>query len=82
MSQATRRWISEKVKSLRDPQILPFHEILDAGMVDRALRGANAQNRAFAAKLEDIVGGFCLGLCKSPYHVNGWACDAAQGQLR
>ena len=37
MSQATRRWISEKVKSLRDPQILPFHEILDAGMVDRAL---------------------------------------------
>jgi len=37
VSQATRRWISEKVKSLRDPQILPFHEILDAGMVDRAL---------------------------------------------
>jgi guanine deaminase len=50
--------------------------------VERAaerLRSANAQNRAFAAKLEDIVGGFCLGLCKSPYHVNGWACDAVKG---
>lgn len=38
MSQATRRWISENVKSLRDPQILPFHDVLDAAMVDRALR--------------------------------------------
>ena len=38
MSQATRRWISEKVKSLRDSQILPFHDVLDAAMVDRALR--------------------------------------------
>jgi hypothetical protein len=38
VSQATRRWISEKVKSLRDSQILPFHDILDAAMVDQALR--------------------------------------------
>ena len=38
MSQATRRWISEKVNSLRDSQILPFHDVLDAAMVDRALR--------------------------------------------
>ena len=38
MSQAARRWISEKVKSLRDPQIPPFHDNLDAGMVNRALR--------------------------------------------
>jgi len=37
VSQATRRWISEKVKSLRDSQILPFDDILDAGMVNRAL---------------------------------------------
>jgi 5-methylthioadenosine/S-adenosylhomocysteine deaminase len=46
--------------------------------VERAaerLQGANAQNRAFAAKLEDIVGGFCMGLCKSPYHVHRWACE-------
>jgi hypothetical protein len=37
MSQATRRWISEKVKSLRDSQVLPFHDVLDAGMVNQAL---------------------------------------------
>ncbi len=37
MSQATRRWISEEVQSLRDSQILPFDDILDAGMVNRAL---------------------------------------------
>jgi len=37
VSQATRRWISEKVKSLRDTQLLPFHDVLDAGMVDQAL---------------------------------------------
>ena len=38
MSQTTRRWISGKVKSLRDSQILPFHDVLDAGMVNRALQ--------------------------------------------
>ncbi|MGE3701997.1 MAG: amidohydrolase family protein [Hyphomicrobiaceae bacterium] len=43
----------------------------------KRLQGANAQNRAFAAKLEDVVGHFCLGLCRSPYHVNRWACEAA-----
>jgi len=46
--------------------------------VERAterLQSANAQNRAFAAKLEDVVGGFCVGLCKSPYHVHRWACE-------
>jgi hypothetical protein len=37
MSQATRRRISEKVKSLRDSQVLPFHDHLDADMVNRAL---------------------------------------------
>ena len=40
------------------------------------LQGANAQNRAFAAKLEPVVGRFCLGLCRSPYHVHRWACEA------
>jgi len=38
VSQTTRRWISGKVKSLRDSQILPFHDVLDAGMVNRALQ--------------------------------------------
>jgi hypothetical protein len=37
MAHTTRRWILEKVKSLHDSQILPFHEILDAEMVKSAL---------------------------------------------
>ena len=37
MSQTTRRWISEKVKSLRESNVLPFHDILDADMVKSAL---------------------------------------------
>ncbi len=40
MSQATRRWISEKVKSLSQSQALPFTEILDAAMVNSALAAA------------------------------------------
>lgn len=38
MPQTTRRWISEKVKSLRESDVLPFHEVLDASMVRTALR--------------------------------------------
>ena len=37
MSHSTRRWISEKVNSLRESDVLPFHDILDAGMVRAAL---------------------------------------------
>ena len=37
MSQTTRRWISEKVKSLREANVLPFHDILDAKMVEATL---------------------------------------------
>src|SRR5215210_682438 len=37
MSQTTRRWISDKVKSLREADVLPFHDILDAQMVEAAL---------------------------------------------
>ena len=40
MPQATRRWISEKVKSLHEADVLPFHEILDAEMVNAALASA------------------------------------------
>ena len=40
MPQATRRWISEKVKTIHQANALPFHEILDAEMVDAALRAA------------------------------------------
>ena len=38
MPQATRRWISEKVKAIRESNALPFHEILDAEMVDDAVK--------------------------------------------
>jgi hypothetical protein len=37
VSQATRRWISKQVQSLRESNVLPFHEILDATMVKSAL---------------------------------------------
>src|SRR5512147_1001424 len=37
MPQATRRWISNEVKSLHESDVLPFHEILDADMVKSAL---------------------------------------------
>ena len=40
MPQATRRWISEKVKSLSGSNVLPFHDILDAEMVNAALASA------------------------------------------
>jgi hypothetical protein len=37
MSQSTRRWIEEKVKSFRDTEHLPFSEVLSADMVKSAL---------------------------------------------
>ena len=37
MPHSTRRWIDDKVRSLRESDLLPFHDILDAGMVDAAL---------------------------------------------
>jgi Transposase DDE domain len=40
MPQATRRWISEKVKALHEADLLPFHEILDVEMVNAALASA------------------------------------------
>jgi hypothetical protein len=43
MAQSTRRWIFEKVKSLRDSDLLPFHEILDAAMVKSALDAAGVE---------------------------------------
>lgn len=48
MSQSTRRWISEKVESLRESMTLPFHEILDAEMVKAAL---NAHNVSFRDRI-------------------------------
>src|SRR3954470_12727302 len=37
MSQTTRRCIADKVRSLQDVDLLPFHDILDADMVNAVL---------------------------------------------
>ena len=43
MFQATQRRISEKIKSTLDSDALPFHEILDADMVESALASEGVQ---------------------------------------
>jgi hypothetical protein len=37
MPQSTRRWITQEVRSLRESNVLPFHDILDAKAVESAL---------------------------------------------
>lgn len=76
MSQATRHWISEKVKSVRDSQILPFHEILDAGMVNRALL---AEGVTFHQRIYTPLVTTCLFLSQviDPDH----SCRAAVARL-
>jgi hypothetical protein len=76
VSQATRRWISEKAKSLRDSQILPFHEILDAGMVNRALL---AEGVTFHERIYTPLVTTCLFLSQviDPDH----SCRAAVARL-
>jgi IS4 transposase len=46
MSQSTRRWISEKVKQLHESDTLPFHDILDAKMVEDALAAEGVRSNA------------------------------------
>jgi len=76
VSQATRRWISEKVKSVRDSHILPFHEILDAGMVNRALL---AEGVTFHQRIYTPLVTTCLFLSQviDPDH----SCRAAVARL-
>jgi len=38
MSQATPTTVAAKVESLGEADLLPFHELLDAAMVDEALK--------------------------------------------
>ena len=38
MRQATPTTLAAKVESLREADLLPFHEMLDAAMVDEALK--------------------------------------------
>jgi hypothetical protein len=76
MSQATRRWISEQVKSLRDSQVLPFHEHLDADIVNRAMaaEGVTFNQRSYTPLVT-----LCLFLSQviDPDH----SCRAAVARL-
>jgi hypothetical protein len=76
VSQTTRRWISEKVKILRDSQILPFHDVLDADMVTRALR---AEGVTFHQRIYTPLVTVCLFLSQviDPDH----SCRAAVARL-
>lgn len=76
MSQATRRWISEKVESLRESQVLPFHGVLDARMVNEALdaEGVTFHERIYTPRVT-----LCLFLSQviDPDH----SCRAAVARL-
>ena len=76
MPQATRRWISEKVKSLHEADVLPFHEILDAEMVNAALAAAGV---TFKERIYTPFVTLCLFLSQvlDPDH----SCRAAVARL-
>jgi len=76
MSQATRRWISEKVKSLREADVLPFHAILDAKMVNAALA---EEEVTFSERIYTPLVTLCLFLSQvlDPDH----SCRAAVARL-
>ncbi len=40
------------------------------------LRGATADMKELAVKLEDVVGSYCVGLARKPYHINRWCGQA------
>src|SRR5262245_23424132 len=76
MPQSTRRWISEKVKSLGESDVLPFHEILDAAMVNAALAEEGVR---FKERLYTPLVTTCLFLSQGldPDH----SCRAAVARL-
>jgi hypothetical protein len=76
MSQATRRWISEKVKTLRASEVLPFHDVLDVDMVNRALA---AEGVTFKERIYTPLMTFSLFLSQviDPDH----SCRAAVARL-
>jgi hypothetical protein len=76
VSQATRTWISEKVQSLRESNILPFHDILDATMVKAAL---DAEGVTFNESLYTPLVTLCIFLSQvlDPDH----SCRAAVARL-
>ena len=76
MPQATRRWISDKVKSLRESDVLPFHDVLDAAMVEAALV---AEGVTFSERLYTPLVTLCVFLSQAldPDH----SCRAAVARL-
>ena len=76
MPQATRRWITDKVQSLRESDVLPFHDILDAGMVRSALA---EEGVTFSERIYTPLVTLCLFLSQvlDPDH----SCRAAVAQL-
>jgi Transposase DDE domain len=76
VSQTTRRWISEQVKSLRDSQVLPFHDVLDVGMVNQALA---AEGVRFHERIYTPLVTLCMFLSQviDPDH----SCRAAVARL-
>jgi Transposase DDE domain len=76
VSQSTRSRISEKVRSLRESDILPFHDILDAAMVEAAL---DAEGVTFHERLYTPLVTTCLFLSQvlDPDH----SCRAAVARL-
>ncbi len=76
MPQSTRRWISEKVRSLRESDVLPFHDILDAQMVRDALA---EEGVTFSQRIDTPLVTCCVFLSQvlDPDH----SCRAAVARL-
>jgi hypothetical protein len=76
VSQPTRRWISEKVKTLRETDVLPFLEILDTKTVDAALA---EEGVTFSERIYTPLVTLCLFLSQvlDPDH----SCRAAVARL-
>jgi hypothetical protein len=76
VSQTTQRCISEKVKSLRESDVLPFHDILDARMVKAAL---DAEGATFNESIYTPLITVCVFLSQvlDPDH----SCRAAVSRL-
>jgi hypothetical protein len=76
MSQSTRRWISDEVKTLRDSEVLPFLDILDHDMVNQALA---AEGVTFNRRVYTPLVTVCMVLSQviDPDH----SCRAAVARL-
>lgn len=76
MSQSTRSPIAEKVQSFRESNVLPFHDVLDARMVQSAL---DAEGVTFNQSLYNPLVTLCLFLSQvlDPDH----SCRAAVARL-